>query len=278
MGLLSFNSDWENVVDADRNNLVFESRNKAYGAYVIRREYDRAVMYSFFIAASFAILISLVPVIANHLKGDASDVTVIPDTPFDLIEITMPEKSEVVKPAIPQSEEKVVSLEKVIKFTVPVAVDDKLITETIPCDTETSTGKSNNDPKDQTEMRITEPKHSSGGNLLGDDRSEVFILVEQMPEFPGGFEALSKYIQQNVRYPEFERSNGIEGVVYVSFVINAHGFVKEIETLKGVKGGQGLVAEAKRVIESMPRWQPGRNNGHPVNVRMNLPIAFQLSR
>lgn len=109
------------------------------------------------------------------------------------------------------------------------------------------------------------------------DPDEVYQFAEEMPEFPGGQDALYKYIQQHIKYPEIERESGISGKVFVQFTIDTDGSIINVKILKGVAGGTGLDKEALRVIKSMPKWTPGKMNGKPVKVVMNLPIIFKMN-
>lgn len=104
---------------------------------------------------------------------------------------------------------------------------------------------------------------------------EIFDVVEQAPEFKGGMQAWNEYINKNLSYPEAAKSNGIEGTVYLVFVINQEGQVENPEILRGV--GFGLDEEALRLVSESPDWNPGSQRGKTVNVRMRLPVKFQLT-
>ena len=95
-------------------------------------------------------------------------------------------------------------------------------------------------------------------------------------EFPGGEKALFKYLQDNIKYPEVMREEGISGNVILTFEVDKEGKIKDIKVLKEVKGGGLLTKEAIRVVERMPSWKPGKQNGRPVRVQYNLPIRFIL--
>lgn len=107
-----------------------------------------------------------------------------------------------------------------------------------------------------------------------EDDNFIFQRVEKMPEFPGGYAALAKYLGGNLHFPEVARDNGIEGRVYVKFVVNKQGHLQDIEILKGVD--RALDKEAIRVVSQMPYWNPGEQRGQAVNVACNLPITFSL--
>jgi TonB family protein len=106
-------------------------------------------------------------------------------------------------------------------------------------------------------------------------KEPVYEVVKTMPEFQGGFDALVKYLVANIKYPEDAKKNGIQGTVFVSFVVEKDGKVSNVSLMKGVD--PALDAEALRVVKTMPAWSPGLNDdGKAVNVRFNLPISFKL--
>ena len=102
------------------------------------------------------------------------------------------------------------------------------------------------------------------------------LSVEQQPEFPGGQKELYAFISKNITYPQIEKENGIQGKVYIQFVIETDGSVSNVKVLKGVKGGPGLEKEAMRVVKMMPKWTPGMLSGKKVRVMFNLPFSFKL--
>jgi len=106
------------------------------------------------------------------------------------------------------------------------------------------------------------------------EEPEIFLVVEEQPEFPGGMAELMKYLRENIRYPQIAKENGIQGKVYVSFVVDDQGKITRIKVVRGVD--PALDAEAIRVVENMPRWKPGKQRGKPVFVQYNLPINFVL--
>lgn len=104
---------------------------------------------------------------------------------------------------------------------------------------------------------------------------QVFTIVEDQPEFPGGLQAFYKFVGDNMKYPSQARRMGIEGRVYVQFVVDKDGNVTEVEAVKGI--GAGCDEEAARVLKMSPKFKPGKQRGRPVKVRMVLPIIFKLS-
>lgn len=108
-----------------------------------------------------------------------------------------------------------------------------------------------------------------------DEDSRIFVVVEQDPEFPGGMEALYRYLSENLQYPQLAKDNGISGMVYVTFVIEKDGSVSNPKILREIGGGCG--AEAIRVVKAMPKWIPGKQRGKPVRVQFTLPVKFQFN-
>ena len=106
------------------------------------------------------------------------------------------------------------------------------------------------------------------------DEGEIFQVVEQMPEFPGGMQALMAYLSKNIKYPSVAQDNGIQGRVLVSFVVNKDGSIVDPEVIKSVDAA--LDKEAMRVIKAMPKWNPGKQRGKPVRVKYTVPVLFRL--
>jgi periplasmic protein TonB len=108
-----------------------------------------------------------------------------------------------------------------------------------------------------------------------DDETPVFTVVEQMPEFRGGDEARIKFLTNNIQYPREAKESGIQGTVYVTFVIAENGRVTDAKVLRGIGGG--CDQEALRVVRLMPPWKPGKQAGKAVRVQFNMPIRFTLN-
>lgn len=118
---------------------------------------------------------------------------------------------------------------------------------------------------------------NENGGMPGEaavDEAEIFAIVERMPEFPGGAEALFKYLASKIRYPDLARENKVEGLVVVQFIIDEKGKISGVTILRGIGGG--CDEEAIRVIRAMPDWEPGLQRGRPVKVRYNVPVRFVL--
>jgi periplasmic protein TonB len=103
---------------------------------------------------------------------------------------------------------------------------------------------------------------------------QIFMVVESMPAFPGGETALYKYLAENIKYPQMAKESGIQGRVFVTFVVERDGSVTDVRVLRGIGGG--CDEEAIRVVQNMPRWTPGKQRGKSVRVQYNLPVKFTL--
>lgn len=106
------------------------------------------------------------------------------------------------------------------------------------------------------------------------EEEQIFVIVESMPSFPGGYEEMMKYLRDNIRYPNLAKESGIQGRVFVAFVVETDGSVTDVQILRGIGGG--CDEEAIRVVDNMPRWEPGKQRNITVRVRFNLPIKFTL--
>jgi len=106
------------------------------------------------------------------------------------------------------------------------------------------------------------------------EEAQIFMVVESMPEYPGGEPALYKFLAENIKYPQMAKESGIQGRVFVTFVVERNGAVTDVRVLRGIGGG--CDEEAIRVVKNMPQWTPGKQRGKSVRVQYNLPVKFTL--
>lgn len=172
----------------------------------------------------------------------------------EIIPIT---REQEVKPPPPPPPPKVVEVLNIVDDDVEI--EDELEIEDTEADEETVIDVA---PVIETEEEEEE------------EDTQVFFIVEEMPEFPGGDLALRKFIANAIKYPVIAQENGIQGKVYVTFVVGADGRVRDAKIARGVD--PSLDKEALRVIMSLPRWKPGKQRGKPVNVSYTVPINFVL--
>lgn len=258
---------WNDAVNPERLELVFENRNKAFGGYVLRKKYEKRVVVAFLITLSAIFLAIVVPRLITMLTNavnsakDAMTESVTLAEPPPIDKTTPPPPPVIPPPPVQQT----------IKFTPPKVVKDEEVQEPPPTQEEvkevqvsTVTQEGNKDIVDvPTDPVVTDP-----------DEGKIFTVVEEMPSFPGGEEKLFDYLRKNIKFPPVARENGIQGRVFVTFVVDKDGRVKDARILRGIGGG--CDEEALRVISNMPDWKPGKQNGRSVSVQYNLPVNFTL--
>ena len=139
-------------------------------------------------------------------------------------------------------------------------------------DEETESIEINADDNQDVEVEIAPPAEE----VVEEEEEEViFVVVESMPEFPGGAQAMYKFLGENVKYPVIAQENGIQGRVICQFTVNKDGSLVDIEVVRS-GGDPSLDKEAVRVIKSMPKWNPGKQRGKPVRVKYTIPVNFKL--
>jgi protein TonB len=159
----------------------------------------------------------------------------------------------------------------VIKFVPPKVVKEEVVEE-IPTIEEIKQHEvADVAIEGPTEVVFEEPVEE----VVVEDENKIFTVVEQQPEFQGGYEAMMNFIKKNMRYPASARRMGVDGTVYVSFVVSKDGSISEVKTIRGISAD--CDKEAMRVVSMMPAWRPGKQNGKPVFVRFVLPIKFKLN-
>ena len=171
----------------------------------------------------------------------------------EMVPITLPEKKTVPPPPAAVTKAEIIE----------IVEDDADIEEDIMASTEDNT-----EWVDLTEMDVIEVEEEP-------QEEEVFMVVEDQPEFPGGTAALLEYLRKNIKYPAICRENNIQGRVLVTFIVNKDGAIVEPEVVKSVN--PSLDKEALRVISTMPNWKPGSQRGKPVRVKYTVPVNFRLN-
>ena len=278
-------------IDLTRNgwcDLIFEGRNKAYGAYKLRTQTGKRNLKAIITIAILAALAIVLFYIkagydayqAAHAKNEA--VT-------ELSALNQPKKKEAKverKVQVEEKKEVVKEVKSSIKFTAPVIKKDaevkpeeEMKTQDQIMQTNTAIGaldvKGNSDQGEilkVTQRVETEPVKAEAPKP--EVENKVFDVVEQMPSFPGGQGALMSYLANNIKYPVVAQENGVQGRVVVSFVVERDGSITDVQVVRSVD--PSLDREAQRVVRSMPKWIPGKQNGQAVRVKYNVPVSFRL--
>ncbi len=271
-------------------DLVFEGKNKDFGAYVIRtdssRRHNKAVLWTLIGSIIFGLL-AFGYVKANQYleerrladqagqEGVFIDITPDAEEPEPEQEILEQEKPEVIEEALSSvrvTELQIVDDEKVRPEDEILSQDEKEATDKVFGQTNVDNGQDDR-MNFQTavnevvvEKPVEEPKEVK--------TEQVFITVEQMPQFPGGDAELMRYLQSHMNYPPMAAENNVQGRVVVQFVVDKTGRVGEVKVVRSVD--RDLDKEAVRVCKSLPKFTPGRQNGQAVSVWYTLPVTFKL--
>lgn len=263
------------------DDIVFENRNKSYGAYLLRRIYDKNMTKGILAGLLFFLFLIFAPQAYAYLKNK---LTPVADEDLSNREVTLAEPppidpNEPEPPPPPPVEAPKPKAQ--IQFVPPKVEEDEKVVEEIPppdiVEVETkvvSTATVEGEESEGNAAPDDGPKEAPAVIEEDPDDKKIFNFVQQKPEFPDGEAALLKYLYANIKYPPIARENGIEGQVVVRFVVSKTGKIDDVKILRSLGGG--CDEEASRVVRAMPAWKPGKHNGKAVNCTYTLPIKFQL--
>lgn len=271
------------LISSDWVDLVFEGRNKAYGAYRLRKSTTKRNILAMVAVVLLLIVAFIILTVKNFVDEQRAKVAMTQVA--ELTNYDQPKKkAEVKQKKVEVEPERVVErVKSSIKFTAPVIKkdeevkpDEELKTQDELMSTKTAIGsfdvKGNDDANGEilkAKEVIAEPEPPKH-----EEENKVFDIVEQQPLFPGGPAALMKYLSENTKYPVVAQENGVQGRVTVQFVVEKDGSISDVHVLRGVD--PSLDKEAVRVVKSMPRWTPGKQNGITVRVNYRVPVLFRL--
>ena len=257
-------------------DLIFEGRNKDYGAYKMRARAARRLNFSVVLVIVIAAVGFSIPRLITMVTPEKKEVMTEVTTLSQLEEPEVKqEEVQKVQPVAPPPP----ALKSSIKFTAPVIKKDEEVADEDQMKSQ----------EELTESKVTisiadvQGTDEEGGVLVEDLKQvvteapveeEVFDMVEQAPQFPGGQAELMSWLGKNIRYPVIAQENGIQGRVVCQFVVGSDGSVRDIKVVRSLD--PSCDKEAVRVIQSMPKWIPGRQNGKAVSVRYTLPVIFRL--
>jgi periplasmic protein TonB len=270
----------QKILSADILDIIFEGRNKEYGAYELRKTYNKRLMIALISTASLCILLFLGYILANTFSGDEKANLVVQDVELENLKTEEP-KNEPPPPPPPKPPEppKV----EMAKFTPPKIVKDEEVKEDekppeVEKLEETKIGTVNQEGiKD--EGIVAPPVVDDGKGVVEapkkdeEDYDKTFTKVEIESEYPGGQAAWLRYLNKNFRYPQEAIDNEIQGTVVVQFIVDKEGVVSDVEA---VSGPNELRDEAIRVIKKSGKWTPAVQNGRQVKSYKKQPIVFKL--
>jgi len=247
------------------DDIVFESRNKEYGAYSLRKRYNRNVMISLLIGSVILATVIITPYL-NAKAADNAAKRAERQVEIKMENLDQPNETVAPPPPPPPPPADVVQQ---AKYVPPVVVDSVKPEENVQLMT---ADEAQIEVQDQEVVEVVEEVKEEVQEE--DPEATPFVVVEEMPMYPGGDSELLKYIAEHTQYPEIAKENNIQGRVIVRFCVTSKGGVSQVSILKGVD--PELDAEAIRVVNTLPAFKPGKQGGKPVPVWYMVPITFTL--
>jgi protein TonB len=253
------------------DDIIFENRNKDYGAYELRRKYSKRGTISLVISLILVSFLAGGPLIAGMISHDNFPLNLDSLTPIAEIS-EMPKDEPEPLPKDPIQPEAV----KPPIFVVPTVVDEISQPDIELASVDILTGYANNSLDLETSSGNVESKKEEEIIPNIDDSEHSVIELKEKPLFPGGDNGLLKYIAENTVYPIVALESNIQGTVYIRFVVTKTGDVGKVTLIRSAD--PLLDEEALRVVKTIPKWTPGKNNGNPVNVWFIIPVKFELMK
>lgn len=263
-------------------DLVFQGRNKVYGAYQLRRGTSKRNIVSMIFVAAVA-AVAYLGLAAYNSYQEAQKAKFEAEMEASILDAKKEAKVE--KKTVTPKVEQVQKVEKVkssIAFTPPVIKKDSEVkpeeemkTQDELKETKTAIGAfdvKGNDEAGGTVLKAVEDIAAPEPPKQEEEQNKIFEVVEQQPQFPGG--SVNGWLADHIKYPVVAAENGIQGRVVVQFVVERDGSVSQVRVVRGVD--PSLDKEAQRVISSMPKWIPGKQNGQSVRSRFTVPVTFRL--
>ena len=257
--------------------LVFEGKNKQYGAYVQREESSDRHLKAILIISIVALALIFLPGLIKSVLPAPKDLSQQTDVTLSDIDLKqdVPPENQIEQIKVPPPPE----LKATVAFTPPVIKKD----EDIKDEDLMKTQQELTDTK--ADISVATVEGTQGGTVdiadlqehkvvVEETKPQIFSHVEVMPEFPGGEKALMKWLSENISYPAIAQEQGIQGRVSLRFVVKPDGSVADVQVVKGLD--PSCDKEAIRVVSKMPKWIPGKQNGNPVYVYYSLPVVFRL--
>lgn len=269
-----------NLASREWCDLIFKGKNKQYGAYIIRQDSDKRHVRALFVVFAFVCIVITLPFLIDHIKPEPVEVNYgyggieivdvptvkKPDDQIKQIEMPKPPVRELIKSSIAWVPPKIVDKGSLTDDTNIPIMDDltqsNAVIHTLDVKGNSSAGKIIEQP---VVIPVVTPKETD----------EIVKVAEQQPEYPGGVGELMKFLSGNLRYPVPALEQGVEGKVTVQFVVGKTGEITNIKVLQSLN--PHCDKEAVRLISSMPKWIPGRQNGRPVSVYYTIPIRFRIN-
>lgn len=250
--------------------LVFKNRNKEYGAYSLRKNYKNHLLFALlivfiFLGSALTLPLMITPDKIVAIPGDTIVITIEPIRHVDADDPPPP------PPPDPPSSKS--DLVKDLAYKVPVVVENPT-TESDLDPTATVNPSAMNPPSGPFTFDPVPDTPQADPVIDPVQKPEPLTIVQEMPQFKGGFAAMVDFIKNHLKYPLEAKELRITGTVYITFVVEPDGVLSEFQVARPIGGG--CEEEAIRVLKSMPSWSPGKQNGIAVRVRLTLPVKFVL--
>lgn len=267
-------------------DLVFEGKNKDFGAYELRSDSVRRHNFAVIaVLSALAIILVLLILYMTGVFNRAEDETDV-NAGQELVTINAAEEAEeeedntpidIPEPEEVQAEEDVTATQAVTELLIVQEVDKEKEVKDVEqvLDNTAQLGAADREGKEDINKEVVKKEVVEEKPEPVKEEGPVNIaMVEQKPSFPGGDAAMYKWLGENINYPAAASEEGVSGKVTVQFIVEKDGRISNVHVVRGKH--PALDAEAKRVVSKMPKWTPGRNNGQAVRVTYNLPVNFQL--
>ena len=276
----------DKILKSDLLDIIFDRRNKEYGAYQLRKGYNLRLLTSIAVVGALTGTLFGAQFIADHMPHHTTSKQTFAVLDVQLEEVKEEKKAELPPPPPPKAPVQKVAM---TRFTPPKIVKDNEVREDekppeLTKLEETKIGAINQEGV-KDEGIVAPPTTGDGGKGVveapkrgdGEDYNRLFTKVEIESEYPGGFPAWLRYLNKNFRYPEDALANEIQGTVMVQFIVDKDGAVSDVEAVSGPELG-GLRAEAVRVIKQSGKWIPAIQNGRQVKSYKKQPVIFKLEQ
>jgi protein TonB len=251
-------------------DIVFEKRNKEYGAYVIRKIYSKNVIIAVTITVVFLGLVIVYPRLVDLLTS-RDEAPVENERKLTTVNLDQPPPITPNQPPPPKLD--VPPPIKTIRYVAPKVTTEEVPEEEIPTQEELKHVEASTETQEGEEQVVfTEAVQEV---VEEKEEDKIFLAVEQPAEFPGGMEAMYKFIGKSIRYPASALRMGIEGKAFIGFVVDKEGNLTDIQIVKSLSAD--CDKEAIRVVKLMPPWKAGKQNGRAVRSRLVLPITFKIT-
>ncbi len=271
-----------NLNSSEWRDIIFEGKNKSYGAYELRKSSSKRHVVAFLVVLVFVGVVAAIPAFLEAVKAAQHQAGI--DDAFELsniakVEEQVPEENIIRQETAPPPP----PLKATIQFTPPVITEDSKVSD----DKEMKSADELIESKTQISIATVEGTDDKNAvdiaelkehKVIVEDKEpeKPFVSVEQMPQFPGGDAELMKFIGGNLKYPTIAAENGIEGRVVIRFVVGKDGDVSDVQVVRSLD--PSCDKEAVRVVKTMPKWVPGKQNGRSVPVYYTLPVLFKLQK